>query len=50
MVVGMDAWTGEREDCSQDPLSLGILQDINGDGRIGIIEAIYILQRIAGLR
>jgi hypothetical protein len=50
MLGGMNAWTGAREDCSEDPMSLGILQDINADGRIGIVEAVHILQRVAGLR
>jgi hypothetical protein len=50
MLKGMDEWTGETEDCSENPISLGILQDINADGRIGIVEAIHILQRIAELR
>ena len=64
MLGGMNDWPWETLSCvdlkhailalqvalNLRPDNMGLVEDINGDGYIGIAEAIYILQRIAGPR
>jgi hypothetical protein len=50
MLGGMNVWPWETVPCNGGSGVYGVVEDINGDGKIGNVEAIYILQRVAELR